>query len=118
MPHLVFEDSPSQPIDFLRLCEKNEFCINAVSESLNVPIEKLRKAFVAYSGMSPKKWMIQNRVLFAMRALREGKEMPEVIRQFGYYDQPHLGKDFKAILGEPPRSVRNRLRRSQESLSS
>ncbi len=62
----------------------------------------LVRAFSAAFGLGPHQYVISCRVELARRLLREGVPAREVAVEAGFYDQAHLSRHFKRILGFNP----------------
>lgn len=63
----------------------------------------LRRHFKHYIGISPKQYAKLIRFQVAANDLRAGRSCADVAVGAGYYDQSHLGADFRAMLGQTPR---------------
>ncbi|MEV6813625.1 AraC family transcriptional regulator [Micromonospora sp. NPDC051296] len=62
----------------------------------------LVRAFSAAFGIGPHQYLVSRRVDLARRLLREGMPAREVAVEAGFYDQAHLSRHFKRILGFNP----------------
>ncbi|MFC0100220.1 helix-turn-helix domain-containing protein [Micromonospora marina] len=62
----------------------------------------LVRAFSREFGLGPHQYLISRRVDLARRLLLEGTPAGEVATAVGFYDQSHLGRHFKRILGFNP----------------
>ena len=62
----------------------------------------LVRAFSREFGMSPHQYLTSRRVDEARRLILAGEPLSSVARNSGFYDQPHLGRHFKRILGVSP----------------
>ncbi len=62
----------------------------------------LVRAFGREFGMSPHQYLISRRVDLARRLILQGRPMWSVAIGSGFYDQPHLVRHFKRILGVSP----------------
>jgi AraC-like DNA-binding protein len=62
----------------------------------------LCRVFRAAVGMTPHAYQTQTRVRRAKSLLRAGLPITEVAVQAGFYDQAHLNRHFKRIVGLPP----------------
>ncbi|WP_433531115.1 helix-turn-helix domain-containing protein [Micromonospora sp. CA-263727] len=71
----------------------------------------LVRAFSAAFGLGPHQYVVSRRVDLARRLLREGVPAGEVAVAAGFYDQPHLSRHFKRILGFNPGQYAARGRR-------
>jgi AraC-like DNA-binding protein len=62
----------------------------------------LVRAFSREFGMSPHQYLTSRRVDEARRLILSGEPLSSVARSSGFYDQPHLARNFKRILGVSP----------------
>jgi AraC-like DNA-binding protein len=62
----------------------------------------LVRAFSREFGMSPHQYLTSRRVDEARRLILSGEPLSSVARTSGFYDQPHLARHFKRILGVSP----------------
>jgi|SRR6476660_6413331 len=63
----------------------------------------LVRSFSREFGMSPHQYLISRRVDLARRRILAGDPLPSVAAASGFYDQPHLSRHFKRILGVSPK---------------
>ena len=72
---------------------------------VSMDVRTLQRRFRQLVGVSPK-WVIQRyRMHEAAEALKLPKPPPlaELAVRLGYYDQAHFSREFKAVVGAPPR---------------
>jgi AraC-like DNA-binding protein len=62
----------------------------------------LVRAFSHEFGMSPHQYVISRRVDLARRHILHGRPLWSAASASGFYDQPHLARHFKRILGVTP----------------
>ncbi|MEU7926731.1 AraC family transcriptional regulator [Micromonospora sp. NPDC049107] len=62
----------------------------------------LVRAFSREFGMSPHRYLTSRRVDEARRLILDGHPLDRVATSSGFYDQPHLARHFKRILGVSP----------------
>jgi len=62
----------------------------------------LVRAFGQAFGMSPHQYLTSRRVDLARRLLLDGSPAARAAAEAGFYDQPHLSRHFKHILGVGP----------------
>jgi AraC-like DNA-binding protein len=58
--------------------------------------------FREHVGLAPKPAARVLRFRRALRLLEAGRDLAEVAAACGYYDQPHLNRDFRAFAGSAP----------------
>jgi AraC-like DNA-binding protein len=71
---------------------------------LNFHPAYLVRAFSREFGMSPHQYLISRRVDLARRLILAGHRLTEVATDSGFYDQSHLDRHFKRILGVTPKA--------------
>lgn len=62
----------------------------------------LVRAFSAAFGIAPHQYLMARRVDLARRLLLAGRSPGEVAGAVGFYDQPHLTRHFKRVVGTTP----------------
>ncbi|MFS8199257.1 AraC family transcriptional regulator [Streptomyces sp. CWNU-52B] len=62
----------------------------------------LVRAFSGAYGIAPHQYLMSRRVERARRLLLEGRTPGEVAAETGFYDQPHLNRHFKRLVGVAP----------------
>ena len=78
--------------------------VDQVVERFQINKRGLQRLFSQYVGVSPK-WVIQRYRLHEATELAAAGEMVDWAKlavELGYYDQAHLIKDFKAMVGLTP----------------
>jgi AraC-like DNA-binding protein len=76
-----------------------------LAAELGVGERRLERAFCAHVGVGPKTFARIARFRAAWRALERGGRPVEVALAHGYFDQPHLVRDFVAFAGAAPRRI-------------
>lgn len=78
--------------------------VEQMSELSGLSIRQLQRLFRKYIGVTPK-WIIKRFRLQEVAARLEqdaAVQWAELAVQYGYFDQAHLIKDFKSVLGKSP----------------
>ncbi|MCG8347949.1 MAG: helix-turn-helix domain-containing protein [Chloroflexales bacterium] len=78
--------------------------VDAVAARFNLSKRSLQRIFKRYVGVSPK-WVIKRYRLHGVaEQMARGAlvDWPQLALDLGYFDQPHLIKDFKAVVGRTP----------------
>ncbi|GAA0257718.1 helix-turn-helix domain-containing protein [Cryptosporangium japonicum] len=78
--------------------------VEALAARLDVGVRSLQRLFAEHVGLGPK-WCIRRyRLAEATSRLESGADVDwaALAAELGYADQAHLGRDFTAVLGEPP----------------
>ena len=78
----------------------------------------LVRSFRAEFGMSPHQYLISRRVDVARHLILAGRPLAAVATESGFYDQPHLIRHFRRILGVSPTGFSSRERVSPTGSSS
>ena len=79
--------------------------IAALASELGVGERRLERAFRAHVGVGPKTFARIARFSAAWRALERGGRPVEIALAQGYFDQPHLVRDFVAFASDSPRRI-------------
>ncbi|MFI1990229.1 AraC family transcriptional regulator [Actinoplanes sp. NPDC020271] len=79
------------------------------SSRLHFAPAHLVRSFRREYGMTPHQYVISRRVDLARRLIVSGHSLPSVALQSGFYDQPHLIRHFKRILGTTPKTFQTPL---------
>jgi AraC-like DNA-binding protein len=78
--------------------------VDRLAEVAGLGVRDLQRLFADYVGVSPK-WVIRRVRLHevAFRLSRgEAVELTRLSHELGYFDQAHLTRDFKAVVGRSP----------------
>jgi AraC-like DNA-binding protein len=70
-----------------------------------VPERTAQSRFVRAVGLSRRKLQLIERVRHAARLLRAGAAITDVVSRAGYYDQPHLTRALRQLIGHTPGEV-------------
>ncbi|MEU1599051.1 AraC family transcriptional regulator [Streptomyces sp. NPDC005708] len=76
--------------------------LEEAARSLHAHPAHLVRAFSAAFGIAPHQYMTSRRVDLARRLLLDGRPPGEVATAAGFYDQSHLTRHFKRLLGIAP----------------
>jgi AraC-like DNA-binding protein len=71
----------------------------------NVPERTAQSRFVRAVGLPRRKLQVIERARRAAELLRAGVSIPDVVRDAGYYDQPHLTRALRKLIGQTPAEV-------------
>ncbi len=69
---------------------------------VNLSIFQLSRAFKKELGLAPHEYQTQQRVHRATALLRAGESAASVAITTGFYDQSHLNRHFKRLIGVTP----------------
>jgi AraC-like DNA-binding protein len=82
--------------------------VSEVARALGLCDRRLTLWFAEQVGLAPKRFARVQRFQRALGPILEGRELGEVARDCGYYDQAHLNRDFRAFCGMSPTEYRAR----------
>ena len=71
----------------------------------NMPERTAQSRFVRAVGLSRRDLRVIERARHAARLLRAGRSIPDVVREAGYYDQPHLTRSVRQLIGHTPAAL-------------
>jgi AraC-like DNA-binding protein len=71
----------------------------------NLPSRTAQSRFVRAVGLSRRKLQLIERTRHAARLLRAGTTIPDVVSAAGFYDQPHLTRAVRQLIGHTPSEV-------------
>ena len=89
--------------------------VKDLAEEIGISDRYLRKVFLAKIGLSPKRYVMVNRVTNAVRKMDEGRVAgwSDLALSSGYFDQSHMIEEFNNLLGESPEAFINRANREE-----
>jgi AraC-like DNA-binding protein len=82
---------------------REDFTATELAEAAQASPFHLIRIFSQHVGIAPSAYRRALRVCAARRLLRTGRIPAEVAAECGFYDQSHLNRHFKAVLGVTPR---------------
>ncbi|HET9960389.1 MAG TPA: helix-turn-helix transcriptional regulator [Polyangiaceae bacterium] len=86
------------------LLEEQETSIESLAARLGVTARHLRRAFTDTVGIGPKEFARSARLRRAVRHTSTSHTLGRIAADAGYYDQAHLARDFRELLGVTPSS--------------
>jgi len=90
--------------------------INALANSVNLSVSRLRHLFKDETGLTPAQYLKRLRLERARELMEESfLRLKEVMPQVGISDESHFVRDFKKKHGLPPIKYRHRGRRVRDS---
>ncbi|MDR2092995.1 MAG: AraC family transcriptional regulator [Azoarcus sp.] len=99
--------------DTRRLLEERPgeiFSTDQLAKNALVCKDQLIRRFRKEIGLTPHKFLLQNRVRMAQRLIEQGMPITEVAQAAGFYDQSHFDKRFCHFMGISPRTYRKAVR--------
>jgi AraC-like DNA-binding protein len=88
--------------DYLDTHAADPVTLAALADLAGMSASHLVRTFTAGTGLPPHTYLTQLRVARAKRLLARGIPPGEVAQLVGFYDQSHLTRHFKRIVGVPP----------------
>ncbi len=77
--------------------------LSQLSRRARVCPEHLVRSFKRHFGLTPHAYLLNRRVQYAQRALRQGQAIAEAALASGFADQAHFQRVFKRLLASTPR---------------
>ena len=74
----------------------------AVAQTAGLSVRQLERRFLTDVGVAPKAFARLVRLQAALRCIAEGQPLAEVAHACGYYDQPHMTRDFSRLAETSP----------------
>jgi AraC-like DNA-binding protein len=81
---------------------RESMTLRQAADALHAHPAHLVRSFSRAFGMSPHQYMTSRRVDLARRLLLDGVPPARAAAEAGFYDQPHLSRHFRHILGTSP----------------
>lgn len=80
--------------------------VQALSQAVGEPVRRLQRDFQRHVGVGPKWVIARYRLHEALALLQSGAARPDadLAQRLGYFDQAHFIRDFKRMVGAPPRA--------------
>jgi AraC-like DNA-binding protein len=99
-------DRPSRAVqralDFIDACFADPISLSELAAIAGLSISRFAVRFSAEIGVSPQQYVRLVRVRHAQRLLRRGLPPSIVATEVGFFDQSHLCRHFKRVLGRTP----------------
>ncbi|MDJ0595524.1 MAG: AraC family transcriptional regulator [Pleurocapsa sp. MO_226.B13] len=93
-------------IEYIHTYLDSELSLTKLSTQLNLSPFHFARLFKKSLGLSPHKYVLQNRIERAKKLIRVSSNIPlsDIALQAGFYDQTHFGKAFKKYVGVSPKA--------------
>lgn len=105
--------SPSELRRALDYIQDNLACdlsLEGIAEAVGASPTRLKLQFKQSTGWSPYQYVLRQRVEYARQLLKRGGLTPgQVAVQVGFYDQSHLNRHFKRLVGVTPKEFQRGL---------
>lgn len=85
--------------------------VEQLAERFEIGVRRLQRLFAEYVGAGPK-WVLRRaRLLEAAERLRDGDDgtLASLAAELGYFDQAHLAREFRAVVGRAPMELRRKI---------
>src|SRR5690606_36733685 len=85
----------------------HDFAVDAMLQgrSLKLPLRSAQRHFVRATGISQRTLRQIERARFATTLLKAGASILDTVHEAGYFDQPHLTRALKTLLGATPAEI-------------
>ena len=91
----------------LKKIEDEGLTLDSLSESIHISSSQLLRDIKSSLGVTPMRLLLQFRLLYAAELLGASSlSIAEVAHQAGFFDQAHLSRAFKEVLGISPSSYK------------
>ncbi|NLP63389.1 helix-turn-helix transcriptional regulator [Paraburkholderia sacchari] len=89
-------------LDFIDACFAEPITLADLADAAGLSISRFAARFSGEVGVSPRQYVRIVRVRHAQRLLRRGVSPSLVAAEVGFFDQSHLCRHFKRVLGRTP----------------
>ena len=89
--------------DYLRDHYAENVSLSQLTSLTNLSPFYLLRVFHSRAGFPPHEYQTQVRIAHARRLIREGRPLSQTAVETGFFDQSHLSRNFKRIVGVTPR---------------
>lgn len=89
-------------LDFIDACFADPISLSELAAVAGLSMSRFAVRFSAEIGVSPQQYVRLVRVRHAQRLLRRGLPPSIVATEVGFFDQSHLCRHFKRVLGRTP----------------
>ncbi|MDR0701025.1 MAG: helix-turn-helix domain-containing protein [Azoarcus sp.] len=99
--------------DARRLLEQHPgeiFSTDQLTKNTLVGKDQLIRRFKKELGLTPRRFLLQNRIRMAQRLIEQEMPITEVAQAAGFYDQSHFDKRFHYLMGISPQAYRKAVR--------
>lgn len=80
--------------------------LTGVADATGLSVRQLERRFLTDVGVSPKSFARLVRLQSALRRIAQGETLADVAHACGYYDQPHMTRDFSRLAETSPAAWR------------
>jgi transcriptional regulator GlxA family with amidase domain len=87
------------------------------AKAAGISQDQLIRRFKREVGLTPHRFLLQNRIRKAQRLIERGMHIADVAQAAGFYDQSHFDKRFRYLVGLAPREYRKAVRLAPASQS-
>ena len=93
-------------IEYIHAYLASELSLRGLATQLNLSPFHFARLFKKSLGLSPHKYVLQNRIERAKKLITVSSNIPlsDIALQAGFYDQTHFGKAFKKYVGVSPKA--------------
>jgi AraC-like DNA-binding protein len=92
----------NQSQDWLELARRSNWSASSMAALCGVSVRTLERYFLKTMGMTPKKWLEEQRQNQAVQLLRDGSPVKETAARVGFKHAQHFSREFKKHWGSCP----------------
>ena len=93
-------------VEYIQEHLEQDISIEAIAAELDMSSYHFARLFKQSTGLAPYQYLIKCRVERAKELLLQGEmAIAEIATQVGFYDQSHLNRHFKRIVGVSPKMI-------------
>jgi methylphosphotriester-DNA--protein-cysteine methyltransferase len=80
-------------------------------------LRTIQRRFLQATGLTQGAARQIERARYATHLLQQGTSIPDTVFEAGYFDQPHLTRSLKCLIGQTPAQIREKSLSEQMSFS-
>ena len=109
--------TPNDFENWLKATPPSAYNAKRLSESLHISLRQLHRYTQQFYGLTPKKWLDQQRIARALPLLMEHRSVKIVAGDIGFKQASHFSRVFKLVTGIAPTMFVDNLQKAQNSPS-
>ncbi len=87
--------------------------LSKIAKKVNLNESYLSRSFKKNYGLSPRNYVLNQRINKAKELLDSGLEIVDIAQELGFYDQAHFYKNFKAVYSITPKEYQQMKKQKQ-----